>query len=440
MWTQDARWSLLCLSEEDAAAWIASGALDGTNTVAHFIRKSEMDFATAVALCAAEEARSGDYDASVVVVSGMQNSRDTAKRICAALLADRHLKTILTKVRFLFLPEPLSVLEYIKRVGADPLVRHLQASCTLQELIDWVQPTGSLPPGCGLQPTSQKAAWRDVLRQAIAMRSDLARSSAIDEAEYLRRADWSRWTDPRGLVDHFSSALYSPTYKTVVWSSEIWTAATRNCESFTGQACVAPESPMVWVFEQPLGIDDSLRAWNELPGGDFYAPLIVVGAMKCGDAISSTAILAYLRQGDPIPWLRINVLPHGDPVQLGFSQFAAAGRFLTLPFVATTNEHALGRSERRRLDRHNQRYTSEVSVVSLRRRLPCGRTTVDVDHGLDGEVRRHYHHQWLVSGHWRKQWYAARGVHEAIWIDPYIKGPDDKPLLTKRPTVYQAVR
>lgn len=45
-----------------------------------------------------------------------------------------------------------------------------------------------------------------------------------------------------------------------------------------------------------------------------------------------------------------------------------------------------------------------------------------------------YSHRWIVQGHWRNQPYKENGetVHKVIWIAPYVKGPDDKPLIFKR--------
>ena len=45
---------------------------------------------------------------------------------------------------------------------------------------------------------------------------------------------------------------------------------------------------------------------------------------------------------------------------------------------------------------------------------------------------REYRHRWLVSGHFRNQWYRSEQTHKVIWIAPYVKGPDDAPL---KPTV-----
>ena len=55
----------------------------------------------------------------------------------------------------------------------------------------------------------------------------------------------------------------------------------------------------------------------------------------------------------------------------------------------------------------------------------------------EGSFSREWHHRWVVRGHWRRQWYPASQTHKLIWIDPYIKGPDDKPL-DLRPTVWRA--
>jgi hypothetical protein len=40
--------------------------------------------------------------------------------------------------------------------------------------------------------------------------------------------------------------------------------------------------------------------------------------------------------------------------------------------------------------------------------------------------------RWVVRGHWRKQWYPKTKTHGWKYIYEYIKGPDDKPLVTGR--------
>ncbi len=48
--------------------------------------------------------------------------------------------------------------------------------------------------------------------------------------------------------------------------------------------------------------------------------------------------------------------------------------------------------------------------------------------------------QWLVRGHWRQQYLPSTQSHRPTWIEPYVKGPDDKPLKAPTPTVYQVIR
>jgi hypothetical protein len=48
--------------------------------------------------------------------------------------------------------------------------------------------------------------------------------------------------------------------------------------------------------------------------------------------------------------------------------------------------------------------------------------------------------QWLVSGHWRRQWYPASNRHKPIWISPHVKGPENKPLKRASIQLYSVER
>lgn len=46
-----------------------------------------------------------------------------------------------------------------------------------------------------------------------------------------------------------------------------------------------------------------------------------------------------------------------------------------------------------------------------------------------GHASINYSHRWMVRGHWRLQPHGPeRSLRKPIWIDPYVKGPEDKPL------------
>lgn len=71
-----------------------------------------------------------------------------------------------------------------------------------------------------------------------------------------------------------------------------------------------------------------------------------------------------------------------------------------------------------------------VTVVRLRRSKDYGR--------YEGETMVEWHHRWIVKGHWRNQPYGD-GTVRRIWIAPYIKGPENKPLKQSE-KVYALVR
>ncbi|MFF8574029.1 hypothetical protein ACQPXT_01425 [Streptomyces sp. CA-100214] len=77
------------------------------------------------------------------------------------------------------------------------------------------------------------------------------------------------------------------------------------------------------------------------------------------------------------------------------------------------------RAVRKRLRRVG-REPASVRLITLRR-PKCGNGQGDGD--------REYHHQWIVRGHWRQQWYPARQVHRPVWIAPHVKGPEGAPLI-----------
>lgn len=63
-----------------------------------------------------------------------------------------------------------------------------------------------------------------------------------------------------------------------------------------------------------------------------------------------------------------------------------------------------------------------VRVVQLRGFSPTDATATE-----DGT--RAYHHRWVVRMHKVRQWYPTEGVHKVIWRGPYVKGPENAPLL-----------
>ena len=78
------------------------------------------------------------------------------------------------------------------------------------------------------------------------------------------------------------------------------------------------------------------------------------------------------------------------------------------------------RAVRRRHERANNKITPEVTVISLRR--------LEEDRKKDKDSNPvDWQWQWEVEGHWRNQPYKD-GLYKRIFIESYIKGPENKPL------------
>jgi hypothetical protein len=90
--------------------------------------------------------------------------------------------------------------------------------------------------------------------------------------------------------------------------------------------------------------------------------------------------------------------------------------------IALDNPAAYDRASSRRVQRELGKVPN-VRVISLRRSYSDTNESGNSDHGNT------FHHQWIVRGHWRQQWYPSRGVNRPVWIAPHLKGPEGAPLI-----------
>lgn len=106
--------------------------------------------------------------------------------------------------------------------------------------------------------------------------------------------------------------------------------------------------------------------------------------------------------------------------------------FLSSPYIPRTQER-MSRAARREISRRGSQVDPEDEVTFvLLRRVGAGRhekseTAAEIE----------WKHRWLVTGHLRAQWYPSESAHHLIWIAPYMKGPEDAPLLEH---VYKVAR
>ena len=99
-------------------------------------------------------------------------------------------------------------------------------------------------------------------------------------------------------------------------------------------------------------------------------------------------------------------------------------------------DHETDRATKRRADREKKTVVPKFKVVTLRR--------MEVDRkaaNLSTEREKiDWQWQWTVRGHWRNQWYPAEKVHKQVFVEAYLKGPDDKPLKEVSQKIFVAKR
>jgi hypothetical protein len=131
------------------------------------------------------------------------------------------------------------------------------------------------------------------------------------------------------------------------------------------------------------------------------------------------------------PCLREERQDHQPWVAMESERFAAAMFLLLQQRVTLISGHKPARSQRRGAERLG--LPSTVRVVTLRR--------AQVRQTPDGDpMHVEWSHRWVVSGHWRRlRDKDGQFSGRVTWVTPYIKGPDDKPLIVKE-AIYVASR
>jgi hypothetical protein len=89
------------------------------------------------------------------------------------------------------------------------------------------------------------------------------------------------------------------------------------------------------------------------------------------------------------------------------------------------------RAARRRVEALQGKQPDEpvVRAVMLRRREYVNHRGA----GPDDPEPRDWSCRWTVRAHWRQQWYPSLGVNKPLLINPYVKGPEGKPLKVSQP-------
>lgn len=207
-------------------------------------------------------------------------------------------------------------------------------------------------------------------------------------------------------------------------------------------------SGFIW-FEQPL-----VFSGNEAQGqhGRVMPALAWDRFQDTDTDDTAVAVCPLFWRTDRRPWpSMVFALKHGQTLQERMEQlisgacsyehdilvwasrmFGACLTFLEQRILIAP-QHRADRAARRRVERQGYTHEPLVRVVELRRKQ-----TRSEDHGESEPVE--WSHQWIVSAHWRNQWYPSLNDYQPRWIMPYVKGPEDKPLKPPRAKVFAVVR
>lgn len=219
-----------------------------------------------------------------------------------------------------------------------------------------------------------------------------------------------------GLTRLMCRAILAPPY---LWADEVVDAIadTDVPEHVFTRSALGGVGAMWWTYEtarnigtedEPVDVDclllvdygESLGEW--MIGGVGDEPFVEGRLFKYDTLVHATSL------HDP---------PTGEPAGT-----SAALSFLNSPFIPRDTRRLL-RQERRSVQRSGAPDVGEIATfIVLRRPRSDGEIGSDI-------ADRRYVHQWIVSGHFRNQWYPSEEAHRLIWIAPHIKGPDGAPMI-----------
>lgn len=284
---------------------------------------------------------------------------------------------------------------------------------------------------------------------------------------WRRAAPFARW-GVEGNTERYDEEIgrflnYAAQLSSVVlWENELWATAQAGNEAFVRTSItqqemdeLLPGGAQLWLFRHPWPVEDGDNVWSDF---ELDGPASQIGFLVCkmrgkeeswpwaighGWIFQLYQPLEGLPPGDEtvaalMPRFRVfSPYVAGEPITGKDANIIAGLKFLSSNLVRVSKARS---SFSRQVQRYRVRKgnpvpdVSSVGVVELRRTVYRDRS--------DPKDRQHidWQHQWIVRGHWRKQWFPGKEKHSPVFIQPYVKGPDDKPLKPPRESVYLVKR
>lgn len=257
------------------------------------------------------------------------------------------------------------------------------------------------------------------------------------KAPYLAASGLARlqgFADTRDTVQTMQAMLSGVLRAATLWwcSADVVRLAETASKSLPPQKLEQTDPPStagLIVFETPLRDTDSDGTGTEIyTNAILWYPAYVMSSSRF---VASMTSLSWA--GPPWGWW---VLGHehwgeGETQHDGAveSDIADRARMATLwsiiqqKRIAPETTVSPDRAGRRRVSRAGlPPDAGDVRVLDVRR--PSG-------HGPAAGSTVDYSHRWIVSAHWRNQWLPSTKSHRQQLILPYVKGPEDKPLVVR---------
>ena len=273
--------------------------------------------------------------------------------------------------------------------------------------------------------TDARAEWVMILCHLAGI------AQGLPEFAHMETAMQGGKVSPRPFAAKAASSLYKS--KIFLWDSDIRTAALTHAPKLPPHKVGDVEWPfplMWWAYDADVDISG---VSEEYQGFDMVGILIEQHPM----GIEVTNVVQKTRVGNkmgvmlPILWTYDMVYPdsfENDNNRHFYEGAVSLCGFLQSKLVEQREAYA-HRSVRRR---HPETLGAPITTITLRYKHSINARNIG-----GGSQHKDYDYQWMVSGHWRNQWYPTEDRHRLKWIDAYVKGPDGKPL---RRAVYKVAR
>lgn len=274
-----------------------------------------------------------------------------------------------------------------------------------------------LPTDTGFMVFEKQIYMKDIRGDSVGIRAVSWRISRVStDPETGGVVDLDRHPNASGVEVHFYTDMYAPDvrekdtiYKQTYEQTGKWPKPITRFLLLSHKGLPFGEFDYTANPEQADSVDTLVHAEEE---SVVLSPELAK-AVQSGELEMNEELASKIKESNPTAFF---------PYDL----FVAALLVMNQKVTGISGLSA-DRAVRRRAERAGLTIPNSINIVTLRRLADRGKIFPDEEEERDAN----WSHRWWVRGHWRYQYYPSRGTHEWIYIDPYIKGPENKPIVPK---------